>query len=95
MFWGLSEALSVTTRLPESDPVTVGVKLMLTEQLAPAARLAPQLFVDTEKGAAAETLTLFNIAPLVFVSFTATDREVLMVCDPKATLAGEKERFGL
>ena len=42
---GLSLALSVTDRVPLRVPVAVGVKLTLILQLAPAARLAPQLLV--------------------------------------------------
>ena len=42
---GLPVALSLTVTAPERAPVAVGVKLTLMVQLAPALRLAPQVFV--------------------------------------------------
>ena len=42
---GLFVALSVTVKLPLRVPVAVGAKVTLIVQLAPAATLAPQLFV--------------------------------------------------
>ena len=42
---GLPVALSVTVIAPGRLPVTVGVKVTLMEQLAPAAREAPQVLV--------------------------------------------------
>jgi hypothetical protein len=47
MLCGLPEALSVTVIKPGRDPVAVGVKVTLIEQLVPAARVVPQLFVWT------------------------------------------------
>src|SRR5438874_746877 len=43
--WGLLLALSVTVSVPLRDPVAVGVNVTSIEQLAPAARLVPQLLV--------------------------------------------------
>ena len=43
--WGLPLALSVTDRIPLRVPVAAGVKLTLILQLAPAAKLPPQLLV--------------------------------------------------
>ena len=43
--WGLPVALSVTVDVAFRVPVTVGVKVTLTVQLAPAAKLEPQPFV--------------------------------------------------
>ena len=42
---GLLVALSVTVMVPVRVPVVVGVNVTLMEQLAPAAREAPQLLV--------------------------------------------------
>jgi hypothetical protein len=41
--WGLCAALSVMERVPVRLPPAEGLKLTLIEQLAPAARLEPQL----------------------------------------------------
>ena len=43
--WGLLLALSVTVNMALRVPIAVGVNVTSIEQLAPAARLAPQLFV--------------------------------------------------
>jgi hypothetical protein len=43
--WGLPVALSVTVRVPVLAPVAVGLNVTLMAQLAPAARLVPQLLV--------------------------------------------------
>ena len=45
MMWGLPVALSVMVMAPVRVPVAVGVKVTLMEQLAPAAREAPQVLV--------------------------------------------------
>ena len=42
---GLPEAVSLKVRLPVIFPVVIGEKTTLIEQLDPAARDAPQLFV--------------------------------------------------
>lgn len=38
-------ALSVTVRVPVREPVVVGLKVMLIEQVEPAATDGPQVFV--------------------------------------------------
>jgi hypothetical protein len=43
--WGLFGALSVMVTLADLAPVAVGVNVTLMEQLAPAARLEPQVVV--------------------------------------------------
>ena len=43
--WGLFGALSVTVRVADLAPEAVGVKVTLIAQLAPAARLLPQVVV--------------------------------------------------
>jgi hypothetical protein len=43
--WGLFTALSVMVTLADLAPVAVGVNVTLMEQLAPAARLEPQVVV--------------------------------------------------
>jgi hypothetical protein len=42
---GLPEALSAMDNIAELLPLAVGVKVTLMVQLAPAARLEPQVFV--------------------------------------------------
>jgi hypothetical protein len=49
--WGLLVAASVRLRVAARVPVAVGVKTMLIEQFADAARLAPQVVPETEKSA--------------------------------------------
>ena len=43
--WGLLGALSVTVSVPDLAPVAAGLNVTLIAQLAPAAKLVPQLFV--------------------------------------------------
>jgi hypothetical protein len=43
--WGLPVALSVMETVPDLAPVAEGVKVTLIEQMAPAAKLEPQVFV--------------------------------------------------
>jgi hypothetical protein len=43
--WGLFGALSVMVRVPDLAPEAAGVNVTLIEQLAPAAKLVPQVFV--------------------------------------------------
>jgi hypothetical protein len=43
--WVAGLALSVIVKVPVSEPATVGVKVTLRVQLAPAATVAPQLLV--------------------------------------------------
>ena len=45
MFWGLSCALSVMAMVPARVPVTDGVNVTATVQLAPASSEFPQVFV--------------------------------------------------
>jgi hypothetical protein len=45
-FCGLFEAESVKVKVPVRVPAAVGVKITLTVQLEPAARLVPQLLVS-------------------------------------------------
>jgi len=47
--WGLLRALSVKVSVPVAGPVAVGVKVTLTEQWPPAARLEPQELLEILK----------------------------------------------
>ena len=47
-FWGVPDALSVTVTEPDRVPTAVGVKVTLIEQLAPAASVAPHVFVSAK-----------------------------------------------
>jgi hypothetical protein len=44
--WGLVKALSVNFSVPLSAPITDGVKVTPTVQVAPAATLAPQVLLE-------------------------------------------------
>lgn len=50
--WGLFVALSVICRVAVSAPATLGLKTRLKVQLAPAARVEPQVVADCEKSPA-------------------------------------------
>jgi hypothetical protein len=45
MVWVPGVALSVIVKVPVLEPLAVGVKVMLSVQVAPGARLEPQLLV--------------------------------------------------
>jgi hypothetical protein len=47
MVWGESGAPSVMAREPGIDPATMGAKVTFTAHVAPAARLDPQVVLDT------------------------------------------------
>jgi hypothetical protein len=60
---GLVTALSVRVSVPFTVPATVGENVTLTVQLAPAARLAPHVLLDTLKLAPAAILVKPIAAP--------------------------------
>jgi hypothetical protein len=63
-------ALSVSVSNPVLRPVAVGEKMMLIEQVEPAARVAPQL-LDCEKSPVGTMLEIVKVAPPVLVSVTS------------------------
>ena len=65
MVCGLPVALSAIDSVPVRLPVVVGLKVTLTVQFAPAARLLPQVFV-CEKSPVAETDVIVKLALPVF-----------------------------
>lgn len=67
---GLPAALSATASVPPRAPATVGLKVTLAWQLAPAASVAPQLFV-WPKSPLVLMLETANGEPPVFVTVTA------------------------
>src|SRR5439155_5732530 len=70
---GLPGALSVMVKAPERLPPPVGVKVTLMVQLAPAARLEPQVLVSAKSAASAPETAMLEIARLalpVLVSLT-------------------------
>ena len=67
---GLIRVLSVIVIVPNCEPVAVGEKVTLTAQLAPALRLAPQVFVSAK-------LALGLI--LAMVNFTLLGLLIVMV----------------
>jgi hypothetical protein len=58
---GLPSALSVTESVPVTLPVALGVNVTMIGQLAPEARLAPQVSVSP-KSAVATMLSMFSVA---------------------------------
>ena len=66
---GLPVALSVTVIVPGRLPTAVGVNVTLMEQLAPAAREAPQVLVWAY-GALATMLVMFSAAVPELVNVT-------------------------
>ncbi len=88
---GLLPAPSVNVRFAAREPTIVGLKVMLTVQLADGATLAPQLSLLTAKsvGSAPKIVTLFKAIALVPGFCTVTIW--LAVADP--TLAMPNERL--
>ena len=76
MVCGLLVAVSLMVTVPVSVPEVVGVKSTLIWQLAPAARLDPQLFVSA-KLALATRLLIVRLTVHVLVS--VADCEALLV----------------
>jgi hypothetical protein len=65
---GLSLALSTTVRTPFLVPLVVGSKTTAIEQLAPGARLLPQLLCGVKSAGLAVTLVMVSVLGVVFVS---------------------------
>jgi len=63
-------ALSAIDSVPVRAPAAVGVKAMVSVQLAPATRAVPQL-LDWEKSPVIEILEILSVAFPLLVSFTA------------------------
>jgi hypothetical protein len=91
---GLSDALSVMFTEPYRSPGTVGVKVTLMMQLAPTARLAPQVLVWA-KSPLAEMLIMIKVALPVFVRVTVWGALVLpTACPVKVRLLGASVTAG-
>src|SRR6266852_2592593 len=92
--WGLPGALSVIESVPVSFPPSMGTKVTLMVQLAPAGRLEPQLSVSLKLALAAMLVMLSVAVPLLL---SMTDCEALAV--PTSWVAyvsimGDKVAFG-
>ena len=72
-FWGLFEALSVKVSVPLAAPGAVGVNVTPTAQLAPEARLVPQVLLEIANGPLIPTLVMERAVlwRLVRVTLTA------------------------
>ena len=81
-FCGLFEALSVKVSVPLAAPVAVGVNVTPTAQLAPAARLVPQVLLEIAKGPLIPTLEMVRAVLWRLVRVTVTAALVL----PTATV---------
>ena len=74
---GLLAASSVKTRVPEAEPMAVGVKVTPTVHLAPAAMLAPHVLEEMAKGALAEMPPKLRATFWLLVRVTVLDLLVL------------------
>jgi hypothetical protein len=79
--WGLPGASSVITREALRAPRAVGVKLTLAVQLAPAAKVAPQVVVREKSPGFVPpiaTLAMLIVTPVLFV-YVKTSGESMLV----------------
>ena len=84
-------SLVAMVSVPLRDPLAAGEKVTLIMQLAPAARLVPQLFVCAKSPVAEINETVTPLVPL-FVTVTARAELVVpTVCDPKSIAVGVVE----
>jgi hypothetical protein len=75
---------------PNSGPATVGLNVTLMPQLAPTARVGPQVFVSAKSPLGAIDV-MFNTATPVFVSVTDCGALVVVtVWVPKVRVAGKR-----
>jgi antitoxin (DNA-binding transcriptional repressor) of toxin-antitoxin stability system len=84
-------SLVETVSVPLRDPLAFGEKVTLTVQLAPAARLVPQLFVCAKSPVTETEETVTLLVPSLL---TVTARAVLVlptVCAPKSIAVGVVE----
>ena len=94
MLWVAGLALSATVIEPVRDPLVVGVKVTLTVQEAPGARLEPQLLV-WEKSPLAVMLEIVRAAPPLLAKTIAWgELAVPRVWLPKSYDNGEKATSG-
>ena len=95
---GLPVALSETETVAERAPLALGVKETVMEQLLPAARLEPQLFVCWKSAGfvpASVIPEIVRAALPVFVSVTLLVGLVVpTICEPNGKLAGESAAEG-
>ena len=76
---GLRGALSLTLSVPVAVPVAVGVNVMLTLQVLPAARVAPQVLAEMAKGALTVNPVKSSVSAPVFTFLIFTDLALLVV----------------
>jgi hypothetical protein len=81
-------ALSVTVNEPVRVPVTVGVNVTVTEQLAPALSVVGQLFVCAKSPVGFEMVTGVDMLPVFFTVTTFPALVVFTVCAANVSLAG-------
>jgi hypothetical protein len=89
---GVLVPLLATTRVPVEDDAAVGLYSTETVQLAPAARLVPQVEADLRKGA--ETVSEVSVTAPVPVFLTVTTWAAVVVptfADPKASEVGARD----
>ena len=67
--WGLFVALSMTVKVAPRTPTAVGVNVTSMEQLAPAAKLAAQLFVCAKSPLLAPVKAMLEILSGELVPF--------------------------
>jgi len=91
--WGLPEALSATESVPVSVPVALGVKVTEIVQLAPVAKLDPQVLVLMAKFVPVWTIVILvmetELAPVLVSVAVCAELVVPRSCAGKVRLVGE------
>ena len=91
---GLPLALSVIVSVPVRDPITVGVNVTLMAQVAPAATLAPQVFVWAKSPVTTMEVIARAVLPLFVRVTLCAALVVVRNCPPKARFAGASPTTG-
>ena len=95
MVCGDPAAVSTRVTAAVSAPLDAGVKCPWIRQLAPAARLVPQLFANRNEEASAPVrlmLVMYSVAEPVLVMVTCCDALVAPTCSvPNDKLADDSE----
>ena len=91
---GLPGALSVSESVPVKLPVCPGVKVTLTMQLSPDARVELQVFVSPKAVLAVIPVMLSVVEPKLVKVMDCAELVVPMVWSPKVRFVGDKVALG-
>ena len=92
---GEPPALSVIVSVPERAPAAVGVKVIEIVQLAPIARLLPQVLISEKSPETAIAPSVSAAVPELVRITVCTALVVPIVCDGKVRLVGESVAVGV